>query len=135
MDLKTNIDFISAHIIGIQETFLNEKLTVERCHLPGFHPIKAKCRPRGGVAIYVKNSLQFAEINLPSLPIDCICIAIDSPRLIICTLDVPLRLPKVTIEKCIADIINILPHGIYTIIAGDFNHHLEQSNDISYLIL
>ena len=123
---------MTADIIGLQETFLTEKSSIQTFSISGFHNIVTENRNRGGVGIYIKETLKFTRIQLPPTVLDTVCVAIDNPQLIICVIYVSPQVPQFALNQAVSDIVNTLPHGQHTVIAGDFNCHLMDPHNISF---
>jgi hypothetical protein len=73
--LRTNFDELLAHsirykpaVIAINEPLLTEAIPDVQILLPSYHPPVRKNRPKGGITMYIHDSLSFLHLNTLSSP-------------------------------------------------------------------
>ncbi len=126
----------SFDIIGITELYSMEE---NDCHLPGYHPIQFNIRnehasSRGGVAMYIKNNLEYKQRSDLSIFIPHIFESIfveirhNNKSMIVGTVYRPNTPPKADLEifmHTMNELQNLLnSENIETVITGDININL-----------
>ena len=114
-------------LILLTETWLTENDPLKEYHIDGYHPLESKPRnngqKRGGVAVYLKRSLQFERINFTS-DLECLIIRVMGSNRIVknfCVVYRPQNSINIFIEdldKLFAFLRNLKEE---TLIFGDFN--------------
>ena len=122
-DFRSNPETHQAHVIGLSETRISGT-SEQRYSLDQYHPILHKDRAHGGVAFYVKKSVNYDTINLPNVCLDCLAIRISHPEMMTVVIYNKPKNPRNTFLRALARVMTSLPSNIHTVIGGDLNCNL-----------
>ena len=100
-DFRSNPETHQAHVIGLSETRISGT-SEQRYSLDQYHPILHKDRAHGGVAFYVKKSVNYDTINLPNVCLDCLAIRISHPEMTVVVIYNKPKNPRNTFLRALA---------------------------------
>ena len=134
-DLKRNMD--SAAIIGLSETRIIPNSNIQPFMLDTFHSLVHADRPYGGVAFYIKSSLDYKLLPVPDVFFDCLAVEITHPHLIVVVIyNKPHGINRTQFISELSLVVQALPSNVHTVIGGDFNinilkDHLQDSHPLN----